>query len=78
MIDALSAPFPDVRFFPSGGIRPDTVRRYLDHPAVFAIGASWMVNRADITGGRFDRITHASKAAVAAVHPDGVNADVRG
>ena len=78
MIDALSAPFPGVRFFPSGGIRPDTARRYLDHPAVFAIGASWMVNRDHITGGRFDQITHASAAALAAVRPDVANADVRG
>jgi 2-dehydro-3-deoxyphosphogluconate aldolase/(4S)-4-hydroxy-2-oxoglutarate aldolase len=67
-IDALSAPFPGVRFFPSGGIRPDTARRYLDHPAVFAIGASWMVRRADLAGGRFDLITRASRQAVAEIN----------
>ena len=77
MIDALSAPFPGVGFFPSGGIRPDTARSYLDHPAVFAIGASWMVSRAHITDGRFDQITQASAAAVAAVRLDGADAVVR-
>jgi 2-dehydro-3-deoxyphosphogluconate aldolase/(4S)-4-hydroxy-2-oxoglutarate aldolase len=75
-IDALSAPFPDVRFFPSGGIRPDTARSYLDHPAVFAIGASWMVSRADIDGGRFDQIARASRAAVTALALDEAGAGV--
>jgi 2-dehydro-3-deoxyphosphogluconate aldolase/(4S)-4-hydroxy-2-oxoglutarate aldolase len=76
-IDALSAPFPEVQFFPSGGIRPDTARSYLDHPAVFAIGASWMVGRADIRGGRFDLITRASRAAVTALELDEADAGVR-
>jgi 2-dehydro-3-deoxyphosphogluconate aldolase/(4S)-4-hydroxy-2-oxoglutarate aldolase len=76
-IDALSATFPAVRFFPSGGIRPDTARSYLDHPAVFAIGASWMVSRIDIRGGRFDRITRASRAAVTALQLDKADAGVR-
>jgi 2-dehydro-3-deoxyphosphogluconate aldolase/(4S)-4-hydroxy-2-oxoglutarate aldolase len=75
-IDALSAPFPDVRFFPSGGIRPDAARSYLDHPAVFAIGASWMVSRADIAGGRFDLIARASRAAVTALALDEADAGV--
>jgi 2-dehydro-3-deoxyphosphogluconate aldolase / (4S)-4-hydroxy-2-oxoglutarate aldolase len=76
-IDALSATFPEVRFFPSGGIRRDTARSYLDHPAVFAIGASWMVSRIDIRGGRFDRITRASRAAVTALQLDEADAGVR-
>jgi 2-dehydro-3-deoxyphosphogluconate aldolase/(4S)-4-hydroxy-2-oxoglutarate aldolase len=75
-IDALSAPFPEVQFFPSGGIRPDTARSYLDHPAVFAIGASWMVSRADIAGGRFDLIARASRAAVTALALDRAGAGV--
>jgi 2-dehydro-3-deoxyphosphogluconate aldolase/(4S)-4-hydroxy-2-oxoglutarate aldolase len=75
-IDALSAPFPEVQFFPSGGIRPDTARSYLDHPAVFAIGASWIVSRADIAGGRFDLIARASRAAVTALALDRAGAGV--
>jgi 2-dehydro-3-deoxyphosphogluconate aldolase/(4S)-4-hydroxy-2-oxoglutarate aldolase len=75
-IDALSAPFPEVQFLPSGGIRPDTARTYLDHPAVFAIGASWMVSRADIAGGRFDLIARASRAAVTALALDEAGAGV--
>jgi 2-keto-3-deoxy-6-phosphogluconate aldolase len=55
----------------------DTARSYLDHPAVFAIGASWMVSRTDIRGGRFDRITRASRAAVTALQLDEADAGVR-
>jgi 2-dehydro-3-deoxyphosphogluconate aldolase/(4S)-4-hydroxy-2-oxoglutarate aldolase len=75
-IDALSAPFPEVRFFPSGGIRPDTARSYLGHPAVIAIGASWMVSRADIAGGRFDLIARACRTAVTALALDRAGAGV--
>jgi 2-dehydro-3-deoxyphosphogluconate aldolase/(4S)-4-hydroxy-2-oxoglutarate aldolase len=67
LINALAGPFPDMRFFPSGGVRPDTARDYLGHPAVFAVGASWMVPRADIAAGRFDRVAELTRAAVAAL-----------
>ena len=39
---ALAAPFPGVRFVPTGGIGPDQVSGYLAHPAVLAVGGSWM------------------------------------
>jgi 2-dehydro-3-deoxyphosphogluconate aldolase / (4S)-4-hydroxy-2-oxoglutarate aldolase len=39
---ALAAPFPGVQFVPTGGIGPDQVSGYLAHPAVLAVGGSWM------------------------------------
>ncbi|WP_426979382.1 bifunctional 4-hydroxy-2-oxoglutarate aldolase/2-dehydro-3-deoxy-phosphogluconate aldolase [Pseudarthrobacter sp. O4] len=56
MLTALSGPFPEVRFMPSGGLRPENVNTYLDHPAVFAAGGSWMVPRAAIIAGDFQEI----------------------
>lgn len=56
LLTALSGPFPEVRFMPSGGISPDNVTTYLDHPAVFAAGGSWMVPRAAIRAGDFDEV----------------------
>jgi 2-dehydro-3-deoxyphosphogluconate aldolase/(4S)-4-hydroxy-2-oxoglutarate aldolase len=56
MLSALSGPFPEVRFMPSGGLRPDNMNTYLDHPAVFAAGGSWMVPRAEIVAGNFQEI----------------------
>lgn len=56
MIDALAAPFPRVRFMPSGGITLRNAADYLAHPSVFAIGGSWMAPRDLIADDRFDEI----------------------
>jgi 2-dehydro-3-deoxyphosphogluconate aldolase / (4S)-4-hydroxy-2-oxoglutarate aldolase len=71
MIDALTGPFPDIRFFPSGGITTATARDYLDHPAVFAIGVSWLVSRDHLADNRFDCITDECRAAIATVGSPG-------
>jgi 2-keto-3-deoxy-6-phosphogluconate aldolase len=62
-----------------GGIRcaEITFRTAVAPSAILAIGASWMVGRADIRGGRFDRITRASRAAVTALGLDEASAGVR-
>ena len=44
-ISALSAPFGQVRFIPTGGVGPDNIGDYLRLPCVVAIGGSWMVPR---------------------------------
>jgi len=56
LLDALAAPFPQVRFVPTGGITAQTAGAYLQRPAVPAVGGSWMVSPADITARRFDLI----------------------
>jgi 2-dehydro-3-deoxyphosphogluconate aldolase/(4S)-4-hydroxy-2-oxoglutarate aldolase len=45
LVEALSAPFPQIRFVPTGGITADTGPDYLAQPSVLAIGGSWMVPR---------------------------------
>jgi 2-dehydro-3-deoxyphosphogluconate aldolase / (4S)-4-hydroxy-2-oxoglutarate aldolase len=65
LIKALSAPFPMVRFIPTGGIGPKNAADYLGSPAVRAIGGSWMATSAMIAGGRFDEIIEATAQAVA-------------
>ena len=42
-LSALSAPFGEVRFCPTGGIREETASEWLAHPAVLSIGGSWIV-----------------------------------
>ena len=46
-IKALSAPFANVRFCPTGGIRPDTARDWLALESVLCVGGSWFVKRGD-------------------------------
>ncbi|HXH79962.1 bifunctional 4-hydroxy-2-oxoglutarate aldolase/2-dehydro-3-deoxy-phosphogluconate aldolase [Nocardioides sp.] len=55
-LKALSAAFPQVRFVPTGGITVDNASAYLAHPAVAAIGASWMVAPDLLTQGHWDEV----------------------
>jgi len=66
-IAALAAPFPGVRFVPTGGIGVDDCLDYLALPSVVAVGGSWMVPKAMIRAGEFNRIRELTAAAVAAV-----------
>ena len=42
-LKALAAPFGDVLFCPTGGIREDSASEWLAHPAVRCVGGSWLV-----------------------------------
>ena len=42
-LKALSAPFGQVRFCPTGGITEATAPDWLAHPAVLCVGGSWVV-----------------------------------
>lgn len=66
MIKALAAPFRAVRFIPTGGINTGNLPDYLAHPAVLAVGGTWMVAPALLAAGRWDEVTRLTAAAVAA------------
>ena len=40
---ALSAPFPQVRFIPTGGVDLSNLKEYLDFEKVYAVGGSFMM-----------------------------------
>ena len=42
-LKALSGPFGNVRFCPTGGIRVDTAAEWLALPSVLCVGGSWLV-----------------------------------
>jgi 2-dehydro-3-deoxyphosphogluconate aldolase/(4S)-4-hydroxy-2-oxoglutarate aldolase len=46
-LKALSAPFANVRFCPTGGIRPDTAADWLEVPSVLCVGGTWFVKSGD-------------------------------
>lgn len=66
MIKALAAPFRAVRFIPTGGVNTGNLADYLAHPAVLAVGGTWMVAPALLAAGRWDEVTRLTAAAVAA------------
>ncbi len=64
-LKAVSAPFPDLSFMPTGGINAANVGEYLAFPRVVACGGSWMAPQDWIAAGAFDRIRQAAQDAVA-------------
>jgi len=66
-LKAISAPYGDVRFIPTGGINSGNLLDYLRFKKVIACGGSWMVKGDLIAGHQFDRITELTREAVALV-----------
>jgi 2-dehydro-3-deoxyphosphogluconate aldolase/(4S)-4-hydroxy-2-oxoglutarate aldolase len=64
---AVAAPFPGVRFIPTGGVSPDNLSGYLALPSVAAVGGSWMVPASLIARGDWAGISNLAAEAVAAV-----------
>lgn len=65
MIRALSAPLPEVRYFPTGGITEKTLPEYLAQPNVAAIGGSWLAPGALLQQGDYAAIGEFARRAVA-------------
>lgn len=66
-IKALSAPFPSIRFMPTGGINADNICDYLAFSKIIACGGSWMVKDTLIREGNFEKIAELTAQAVARV-----------
>jgi 2-dehydro-3-deoxyphosphogluconate aldolase/(4S)-4-hydroxy-2-oxoglutarate aldolase len=60
---SVSAPYPGLRFIPTGGISASTIGQYLELPAVIACGGSWLCDEALAAAGRFDEIRRRASAA---------------
>ncbi|MBD8078183.1 bifunctional 4-hydroxy-2-oxoglutarate aldolase/2-dehydro-3-deoxy-phosphogluconate aldolase [Cellulosimicrobium arenosum] len=63
-VTAFSAPFPGLRFVPTGGVSAANLLDYLALPAVLAAGGSWMVDRALVRAGDWAEITRRTREAV--------------
>lgn len=56
-IKALSGPFGNVRFIPTGGINAKNIGEFIAAPFIHAVGGSWICPKADIAAGNFEKIT---------------------
>ena len=54
---ALSGPFGNIKFIPTGGVNGDNLKEYITAPFVHAVGGSWLCTKEDINAGRFEKIT---------------------
>ena len=50
-VSALSAPFPQLRFVPTGGVGSIELNGYLALPSVLAVGGSWMLPHDRVVAG---------------------------
>lgn len=66
-IKAIAAPYPQIKFMPTGGINEVNVREYLKYDRILACGGSWMVKGSLINAGEFDKICELTKNAAAIV-----------
>ncbi len=64
MIKAMSAPYGNIKFIPTGGIHEKNLVLYLNHPKILACGGSWMVQPEMIECGQFNEIAQLTGAAV--------------
>lgn len=57
MLKALSGPYPNLKFMPTGGISLKNLHDYLSLPQVVACGGSWLVSKEALAAGDFARVT---------------------
>lgn len=57
MLKAVSAPYHQIKFIPTGGISRENISDYLKLKQVLCCGGSWMVNRELIKKEEFEKIT---------------------
>lgn len=56
-IKAMSAPFPNFKFIPTGGITDKNVKDYLKEKNIPAVGGSWMISQEAIDGNDFSQLS---------------------
>lgn len=66
-LKAISAPYRQVRFIPTGGINADNFDKYLKLPSVIACGSSWIVEKHLIAQSQWAEITKRIRAMLAVV-----------
>lgn len=63
-IKAMSAPYGNVKFMPTGGVSLDNMNEYLANKKILACGGSFMVKESYIDNDNWDEITKLTKQAV--------------
>ena len=64
---ALSGPFPEISFMPTGGVTPDNLASYLQLTNVCAVGGSWLTPRELIMDQQWQSLSQLAADSVARV-----------
>lgn len=66
-IKALAAPFPSMKFMPTGGVNAGNIQEFLAFDKIIACGGSWMVKDSFVKEGNFEEIRKLTAEAVSLV-----------
>lgn len=66
-IKALAAPFPAMKFMPTGGVSAANIKDFLAFDKIIACGGSWMVKDSFVKEGNFAEIQRLTAEAVSLV-----------
>lgn len=64
LLKSMSAPYPGIKFIPTGGINQNNLSSYLSNNKVLACGGSWMVKPELISSGNFDEISRLTRETI--------------
>jgi len=64
MLKAISGPFPQATFCPTGGISPSNYLEYLKLPNVACVGGSWLAPQTAVTEKNWAKVTELAHKAV--------------
>ena len=67
MIKALSAPYRNMKFMPTGGIKENNVNDYLNESCILACGGTWMIDKKAMAEKDFGKIEELTRGAVNAM-----------
>jgi 2-dehydro-3-deoxyphosphogluconate aldolase/(4S)-4-hydroxy-2-oxoglutarate aldolase len=67
VLKAVAAPFPGLKFIPTGGITAANLAAYLEMSVIHACGGSWLVDKKLMREDHFDEIERLVKEAVSIV-----------
>lgn len=67
MLKAMTAPYGNLRFMPTGGININNLKDYLAFDRIIACGGTWLATAALVNEGRFDEITRLVEEVVKTV-----------
>lgn len=71
-LKALSAPFPQIRWMPTGGISLGNLMEYLSFSRILACGGSYIATKEDIRAQRWAKITDICRGTVELIQSPGV------
>ncbi|HXX61927.1 MAG TPA: bifunctional 4-hydroxy-2-oxoglutarate aldolase/2-dehydro-3-deoxy-phosphogluconate aldolase [Candidatus Sulfotelmatobacter sp.] len=66
-LQALQAPYPMMRFVPTGGVTPASLPEYLALDCVAAVGGTWLARPDTIASGAWDEVERLAREAAAVV-----------